>query len=82
MKTRFDGQKNFDHIGSQIKVKPYLAFFLFWVESARHFINTACQFVPVPMSCRSGLNLTSGHGFLGNRFAPVPVRIKGGGRNA
>jgi hypothetical protein len=54
MKKRFDGAKNSEQAGSQVKPSFCLAFFLFWIESARHFVMGTSQFVPVVVRIKGG----------------------------
>ena len=54
MKMEFDSEKKLGQERSQVKPSFYLAFFLFLVESARHFYNTASQFAPVLVRIKGG----------------------------
>jgi hypothetical protein len=54
MKMGFESGKKFDQARSQIKPGFCLAFFLFLVESARHFYNTLVPFAPVTVRIKGG----------------------------
>jgi|GEM_PF-3993042 len=54
MKTRFESEKKFDQARSQVKPSFILAFFLFLVESARHFLSVMSQNAPVLVRIKGG----------------------------
>jgi len=86
MKMSVDGEKKLGRDGSQVKLQLYLAFFLFLVESARHFYNTTVSilinFNGVEIGAAQTTMLEKKWKVWVGQFVPVAVRIKGGGRDA
>jgi hypothetical protein len=54
MKMEFDSEKKSGQARSQVKPSFCLAFFLFPIESARHFYNTTIRFALAPVRIKGG----------------------------